>query len=394
MTTFRPTHELLRPLLLSTLAQLPLAALGIGLLVHVQHLTGSFGVAGLASGTYAAAAGIGAPGLGRLADRHGRRVVLLMAACVSSLALTAIALAPPGIPPLALVALSAVAGLATPPVAACMRSVLPRLVDTTDVRAAFAFEASALELTFIAGPPLVLGIGAAWSTRAALGSCAVLFLVATALFGLTTRLDAPEDAMCERGVVGSLASPAIRTLVLALSAVGVLFGAVEIAVTATAIHIAGVGAAAPLLALWGVGSLAGGIAATRFGGGARSPRGLGLLIASLAITHAVLATATASLAATGALLVAAGATIAPTYATVYAIVGCAAPAGTTTEAFTWLGTAIATGSAIGVALAGALVDQAGPRPVLLLAGVAGCAALAVTLARAHTLQFVPTEQAT
>ena len=394
MATVGPIRGVFRPLLLSTVAQLPLAAVGIGLLVHTQHITGSYGVAGLVCGTYAAMVGIGAPALGRLADRRGRRMVLLASASVSSLALAGLALAPTGTPLFALVALTAVAGLATPPVAACMRSVLPQLVGEADVHAAFAFESSALELTFIAGPPLALALGAAWSTRAALGCCAILILVATALFALTTRLDAPANAFRRRRASGSLASPAIRTLVLALTAVGFLFGTVEVAVTATAMELAGAGAAAPLLALWGVGSLAGGIAATRFGGGARSTRGLGLLIALLAIAHAALATATTSLAATGALLVAAGATIAPTYATVYAMADRAAPAGTTTEAFTWLGTAIATGSAVGAALAGVVVDHAGPRPALLLAGAAGCAALAVTLAREHTLQFLPTRHAT
>jgi predicted MFS family arabinose efflux permease len=394
VTTPGPIRPISRPLLLSTVAQLPLAGVGIGLLVHTHHVTGSYGAAGLVSGTYAGAVGIGAPVLGRLADRRGRRGVLLASSSVSALPLAAIALVPAGIPLLALVVLSAAAGLSAPPVAACLRSVLPRLVDPADIRAAFAIESSALELTFIAGPPFALGVGAAWSTRAALGCCAALLLGATVVFAATTRLDNASAPPVERHRGGSLVSPAIRTLVLALLAVGVLFGAVEVAVTATATRISGAGAAAPLLALWGVGSLAGGVVATRFGGGARDPRGLGLLVASLAVTHAALAGAADDLVATGALLVAAGATIAPTYATVYAMAGTAAPGGTTTEAFGWLGTAIAVGSAVGAATAGALVDQVGPRPVLLLAGAAGCVALALTVARAHTLVPAPAAQTT
>jgi MFS family permease len=355
-------------------------------------VAGSYGAAGLVSGIYAAGLGVGAPALGRLADRRGRRGVLLASACVSSLPLAAIALAPTGSPLLALVALSAIAGLSAPPVAACMRSALPRLVDAGDVRAAFAIESSALELTFIAGPPFALGIGTAFSTRAALGCCAALLLVATVAFAATAFRAVGPAAPVERRTGGSLVSPAIRTLVLALLAVGILFGAVEVAVTATATRLSGAGTAAPLLALWGLGSLAGGVVATRFGGGARSPRGLGLLVAALAAAHAALAGATTDLVATGALLVAAGATIAPTYATVYAMAGEAAPGGTSTEAFAWLGTAIAVGGAVGAAAAGVLVDHAGPRPVLLLAGAAGCVALALTLARAHTLLPVPAAQ--
>ena len=67
----------------SILARLPLAMLTIGLLVHVEHVTGSFAAAGLVSGTLAVAQGAGGPALGRLVDRRGQTAVLLAAALVS-----------------------------------------------------------------------------------------------------------------------------------------------------------------------------------------------------------------------------------------------------------------------------------------------------------------------
>ena len=51
--------------------------LSIGLLVHAQHLTGSFAAAGLVAGAYAVALGVGGPLLGRLVDRRGQTPVLL-----------------------------------------------------------------------------------------------------------------------------------------------------------------------------------------------------------------------------------------------------------------------------------------------------------------------------
>ena len=70
--------------------------------------------------------------------------------------------------------------------------------------------------------------------------------------------------------------------------------------------------------------------------------------------------------------------IAPTYSTVYAIVNHVAPQETMTEAFAWLGTAVAVavGGAIGAAVAGALVQTTGAPLVFALAGVTGLAALA------------------
>jgi predicted MFS family arabinose efflux permease len=51
--------------------------------------------------------------------------------------------------------------------------------------------------------------------------------------------------------------------------------------------------------------------------------------------------------------------------------------GTLTEAFAWMTTAVAVGSAIGAAVAGALVDSAGPGAVFGLAGVAGALAMVI-----------------
>src|SRR4051794_41552840 len=86
-------------LTLSIVARMPLAMFSIGLLVHVQRLTGSFAAAGLVTAAYAVALGIGGPLLGRGVDRRGQTRVLLGAACVSAALLCAVALLPAGGPP-------------------------------------------------------------------------------------------------------------------------------------------------------------------------------------------------------------------------------------------------------------------------------------------------------
>ena len=104
------------------------------------------------------------------------------------------------------------------------------------------------------------------------------------------------------------------------------------------------------------------------GGGARTGAGLALVLAALAAGHLALAAAAGSAVALAAVLALAGATIAPTYATIYAMVDRAAPAGTVTEAFAWLNTAVAIGASAGAACAGAVADAAGPAPTFVLAG--------------------------
>ncbi len=375
----------------SILARLPLEMLSIGLLVRTQHLTGSFAAAGVVTGVYAIALGVGGPLLGQLVDRRGQTLVLVASATVAATLLGAIAVLPPGAPLAVMVTLAAGIGVATPPVGACLRTQLPALLpDPSAVRAAYALEASAVELTYIFGPPLALCIGALWSPGAALAVAGVVLLAATAAFAAqpasrTWRPATPGRR--PRG--GSLRTPAMRTLVIVLILVGVLLGAGEVAVTAAATTLDSTTAAAPLFALWGAGSLIGGLLVTRAGGGARSAGGLALLLGALTAGHLALIPADGSVVALGAVLLLAGAAIAPTEATIYAMVDYAAPAGTMTEAFAWLATAMAVGGAAGAASAGIVADRAGPAAAFALAGGAGALAVLVTLLRSRSITPAP-----
>jgi predicted MFS family arabinose efflux permease len=371
----------------SILARLPPEMLSIGLLVQTQHLTGSFAAAGVVTGVYAIALGIGGPVLGKLVDRHGQTSVLLTSASVAATLLVAIAVVPTGTALAVLVALAAGIGLATPPVGACLRTQLPALLpDPSAVRAAYALEASVVELTYIFGPPVALCIGAVWSTGAALAVAGVILLAATAGFAAqpASRSWRPAPAG-PRPRGGSLGTPAMRTLVIVLMAVGMLLGAGEVAVTAAAKTLDSTTAAAPLFALWGAGSFIGGLLVTRLGGGARSAAGLALLLVALTVGHLALIPADGSILALGAVLLLAGAAIAPTEATVYAMVDDAAAADTMTEAFAWLATAMAVGGAVGAATAGIVADRAGPTAAFALAGGAGALAVLTTMLRSRTL---------
>ncbi|MGH3469114.1 MAG: MFS transporter [Thermocrispum sp.] len=378
-----------RPLfLVSILARLPLAMFSIALLVHAERLSSSFAVAGLVAGAYAISLGVGGPLLGRLVDRRGQRLVLVSSAGVAGVLLGLIAAMPVGTSPLTLVVLAAGIGFATPPVGACLRALLPSILsDVGAVRASYALEAAAVELTWVAGPSLALVLGAVWSTGAALALGGAVLLAATAGFAWhpASRGWQPLTPGASRRP-GSLRSSAMRTLVFVLVAVGVLFGAVEVAIAAAAATNSGsTAAAAPLLALWGAGSLAGGLCAARLGGGPASASGLALVLGALAAGHLALIAVARNSLALGALLFVAGAAIAPAYAAVYAMVDRAAPIGTVTEAFAWLATAIGLGAAAGASGAGGLVDLAGPTAAFALAGAAGFAAVIGVATRVGTL---------
>jgi MFS family permease len=392
-STLSPMHAItstpgaLRLFAISILARLPLPTFSIGLLVHTRHLTGSFAAAGLVAGLYGVGLGVGGPVLGRLVDRCGQTAVLLSAAAVSAGLLAAIGLAPAGAPVPALAVLAFGIGAASPPLGACVRTALPRLLpDPEAVRASYTLDATVSELTWILGPPLVLAAGVATSTGFALAASGALQLLATSAFAAepASRGWRPAGDACVRPG-GCLRSAAMRTLVLAMIAVGALFGAVEVGVTAASAGLGGAALAGPLLGLWGVGSLIGGIAAVRAGAGLSGASGLALVLGALACGHLLLVVASGSVLALAAVLVLGGIAIAPTYAVAYALVDDAAPAGTETEAFAWLGTAVQVGAALGSVVAGAAAEHAGPRAAFAFAAVAGAVALALVLGRASSL---------
>jgi predicted MFS family arabinose efflux permease len=376
---------------LSVIARLPAEMFSIGLLVHAQHLTGSFGVAGVVAGVYAIGLGIGGPLVGRLVDHRGQTSTLLVSATVSATLLGAIAALPARAPLPILVGLAFGIGLASPPVGACLRAQLPTLLpDPGAIRRVYALEASVVELTYIFGPPLALCIGALWSTGAALAAGGVILLAATAAFAVQPASRNWRPVRAERNLRrGSLRSPAMRTLVIVLIAVGMLLGAGEVAVIAAAKSLHSTTAAAPLFAVWGAGSFIGGLLVTRRGGGARTAAGLALWLGALTAGHLALIPADGSVIALGAVLLVAGAAIAPSEATVYSMVERAAPASTMTEAFAWLATAMAVGAAGGAAGAGVVVDRGGPSAAFALAGGAGALAVLATLLQARTLSPPP-----
>ncbi len=311
----------------SILARLPLAMLSIGFVVHTQHLTGSFAAAGVVTGVYAIAEGVGGPLLGHLVDRRGQTSVLLASAGVAALLLIAIAVLPAGAPLAVLIVLATGIGLAAPPIGACLRTQLPALLpDPSATRSAYAFEASVVELTWIFGPPLVPSIAGLWSTGAALAIGGLVLLAATAAFAAQPASRTWQPARADRRARGgSLRTPAMRTLVIVLIAVGALLGAAEVAVTAAAKTLDGTMAAAPLFAIWGAGSFAGGLLTARLGGGVRTAAGLALVLCALTAGHLALIPAAGSVVARGDVLLLAGAAIAPTEAALNATVDHAAP---------------------------------------------------------------------
>jgi MFS family permease len=369
--------------LASCVARLPIGAFGLLLVLQTEELTGSYANAGLAAGAYAAGIAGSNPLLARLIDRRGQTLVLSAGCVVAAAAMTTLALLPSSAPLAVVVAFASLAGASQPPVGACMRALWPVLVDGAERRKrAYALESVALEVVYICGPVVIVaGIGAL-SLRAALLACAVFVLAGDLLFSTRATSRAWQPSSERRpGFAGALRAPAVRVIVVVFILAGLAIGAVEVAVPAALEEGGDKGAVGLVLAAWGIGSMLGGVVASRLPASEDPARRLAWLLLAWGSTHALAGVARSPLAFV-ALLLLAGATIAPTFVCVNGMLDRLVVPGTLTEAFTWTSTGMTIGLAVGSTLAGRLVASASPGTALALCGLGGAVAAVLAYATA------------
>src|SRR3954447_643374 len=374
-------------LVASVLSRLPIGINGLAIVLFLRAERGSFAAAGAAAGGLALGAGLGAPFNARFVDRFGPRVLLVLAAAHATGLCGLVALGKLHAPAASLVALAVATGATLPPTSSVMRSLYPRLLggDSALMQSGFALDSVITEMIFIAGPLLTAVLVALVSAAAALIVSGAAVLAGTVLF--LGRLPALEARGRAESRLGALRSRGIRTLVFSMLPVGIGLGALEVGLPAFAEAQGHRELAGALIAVWSLGSAAGGLIY-----GARPRRAslsrVHLQVALLVpLSFAPLALAT-SLATMALLVIPAGLFIAPLIATRNELAGRVAPAGSETEAYTWPLTALVAGVAAGAAIAGALADGSGWRAAVLVAACSSALGATIALARRNTLQEV------
>ena len=373
----------------AVVAALPVGMLGLSVLLMVQHTNADFAAAGLVVGFLGLGTGVGMAVQGRLIDRWGQPPVLLGAAGVQLSGAIGLVIAThvgAGLWWLAL--LAAVTGAGEPQVVASLRALWPGLVPDELRRVATATSTLLFEAPVLAGPLLLAVLLTVVSPAAAVIGASACFVTGAVVMSSSSASRAWNNTVRRTSLLGSLASPSIRTVVAVAAGQGLLTGFLQVPAAAAA-AAAGVPSWAGLLyAALSAGSLLG---AAAFG--VRRPstsavRTLRLLL--LGVTGSAAAAALApTLPVLAAALLVIGACLGPTAVVCFGLADRFAPPGTVVEAITVITAASLGAFAVGTACAGLVVDRFDPGAGFLAATATGLGVLALITLRRRTLPLMP-----
>lgn len=362
----RRTRQLL---LLGFAIRIPMFGVSVLLTIHVvETLHRSWSQAGLVAAASTLAVAISGPWRGRLLDTLGlRRVVapsiIVTAACWSIA---------PFVGYWPLLALSALAGLFAVPTFTVIRQGIIAATHDEDRRTALATDGIIVEFAFMLGPVLAIALGGRFSTSWVIFA---LEMTSACLAAWLWWLDPPIRAALEEEAASDADMPRQRWVtprflavcLVGFAAVVVLSGS-DVSFVAAARHFDASSELGLVLAVWGLGSVVGGLAY----GAVTNPPPMFVLLVLLALTTAPigLAHGVLGLCVWGFV---AGLFCAPTMTASVDALTRVVPERVRGEAMGWHGSFLTLGGALGGPLAGVFIDRHGFAGGFASVGLTGAA---------------------
>lgn len=392
LQVLRTPHAL--PMVLAAfIGRLPLSMVGLGCVLLIAAETGSYGLGGAVAAVGAVTTALAGPVLGRLADSHGQRRVLLPVLAVFVPAGVTFLFAVREDWHLSIVFVSAgLAGACIPPVSSMIRVRWTHLLRGSHrLSTALAMESVVDEFVFIVGPVLVTFLSTTGHATSGVVTAFALAAAGSLLFAAQGRTEPPPLAHEHRNGPSAIRVRGLRVLFVVGAAVGAILGTLEIALVAFADEMGAKSLAGVLIAGLALGSMASGI-----GWGTvhwRAP--LRMRLAAVLMLMTVLSLPLLLVRDVWLMVpfvVLAGVAVSPALISSFTLAEVLVPRASVTEAFTWIGTALGLGVALGASVAGKVVDVAGANMAFLVATVAAAVA-AVVVVLCQRLLRVPAEHA-
>ncbi|WP_129972703.1 MULTISPECIES: MFS transporter [unclassified Pseudomonas] len=371
--------------LASSIARLPQAMIGIGIITMLVQQTGVYWLAGAVAGTFTLANALLGPRISKQVDQYGQSRVLPVVTVFSIVMLLALIVAVHLRAPAALFfVLAALAGT-MPSMPSMIRARWTQLFrGKPQLHTAFSLDTVLTELAYIIGPPLAIGLSVSFFAEAGPLVAVGLLAVGVTAF-LMQRQTEPKVVASNRKNSGStLLIPGVRTIVLALLAMGVIGGSIDVAVVAFANAQGWPSAATFILAAYAFGSLVAGLTfgALRVSLAIEKQFFIGILVTAVT---GVLPVFSPDVYVLSAMLFIAGISFAPTMVVVMKLGTIIIPAARMTEGLTWMTTGISIGVALGGMLAGLVIDAWVARAGFGVAIAAGLMMMVVVLMGLRTL---------
>ena len=369
------------------IGRIPLAMRAMGCILLVQLITGSYAMAGLVGAVQTLVGAVAAPRIGRIADRYGERTILIWGTLVQAIGIIGLVLSAHFGAHIVLMALSAaLVGSSSVPFGSLSRARWTNLLGTgPTLERAYSMESMADEMGFVIGPLLVVPLCVEVDPAAGI-LVAMLFSIVAVLMMMRqpgVRRHGSEEVRLSPTQSGKhssvIAIPGVRVVVAILFAVGFVFGAVDIMIVAFAREHGSPGATSVLAALFAFGSFIGAALYGVITWKASVDRRLKIAIWWLALgtIPVVLANSLVFMGIAGIFI---GLSISPALIAANTVIEHLSPRAALTEAFAWLGSALATGAALGSMISGYFLDHVGLRAgqsLGLIGGIGAAVAVAV-----------------
>jgi len=370
ISALKAAPEAIAVLISQLFARFPFGMLSIAFVIHIQAITGSYAIAGIALGAETIGASISGPMLARLMADYGIRRVVIISTSVSVLALLGLAFVPPE--PIWLVALACLVGLASPPIQPAARSIYPQVTPKKLMPALYSLDATAQEIIWVLGPLVATLVAASFGNIPMLITVAMIQVFGTIWFLMNKSVGSIKIPKNKNALGKALRNPKVA----AATVLGLLFVGSFAGVEVGSVALFGKTLAGLMFAVFSLGSIFGGLLlAPRFKG----PNALSIFLVVTLIGYSAILIAPENPIWVGISLFVAGLGVAPTLGTLSLMIATGTSGSETVEAYGWTTTGQLVGFSAGSALAGIAIDIVNPTASLLVSVVFGVFTLIASL---------------
>lgn len=216
------------------LGRIPMAMNTVAIVFLVSDVRDSFALAGLTSAFYTMSGAIFSPRVGKLADQYGTRSVLLPVTAINAVATLGL-LYFIDHSTIGLLLLAAVCGATFPNIGSYTRTRWSRSIDDQkELSSALSLESVFDETAFVVGPALAGFLLSLYGSRSPLLAGIVFLVIGGIGLALTSTDHGGFERVHDDHTRGILAIPYVKSLLLSLIALGLLFGSNFVVIIAVA----------------------------------------------------------------------------------------------------------------------------------------------------------------